>query len=99
MPYKNPTPIAKLIKDTLHTIPYHNQRITSKIMRAFTLALPFIEGKIQRLYLKKSILYVKLDSALLAHELRLNKTTIITRIKDAYKQLGEHIVLQKIVFL
>lgn len=99
MPYKSPQPIAKLMKEVFNTTPYHHQRTTSKIMQACKLALPFIEGKVRKLYIKKSILYIKLDSILLSQELRLNKTKIIMLIQDACKTLGEKITIENVVFL
>lgn len=99
MPYKNPRPIAKIIKEVFNTTPYHHQWLTSKIRQACKLALPFLEGKIRQFYIKKSILYIKLDSALLSQELRLNKTKVIMRIQDACKTLGEKIVIENVVFL
>ena len=99
MPYKSPTLIAELMKDVLNTAPYYDQWLTSKIMKACKLALPFAESSIQQLYIKKDTLYIQLDSTLLSHELRLNKTSLIKRLQNACKALGEDIILQNVVFL
>ena len=81
MSYKKPTPIAKLVKNILQTTPYQTQYITGKIMIACEKVCPFLQGTIDKLYMKNNILHLKLNSCILAHEIRLNKEEIIRKLQ------------------
>ncbi|MEM7174206.1 MAG: hypothetical protein AAF380_03055 [Bacteroidota bacterium] len=99
MHYKTPRPIGNLIKNTLHALPYQSQWNKAKILQAFKIALPFTQGKIQNCYTKQHVLYIKLNSALLSHELRINKAAVLTKLQGALKDLGEVFLLKNIIFL
>ncbi len=99
MNYKATIPIHTLVKQAMSTTPAHYKWLNVLAMRACKQSLPFIANKIKQCTFKKGILYIRLGSALLCHELRLNKPQVIKRIQASLKQLGgEGSVLKDIVF-
>ena len=99
MPHE-PTSIQTLVKQLITTTPHHRRWLESMVLHACKDALPFIAEKIQGCRIKKGVVYIRLDMALLCHELSLNKTLILARLKNAVKALGgDETILRDIIFL
>ena len=79
---------------------YQSYWCKSVLVTAWCHLFPHLKNQLKRLYLKKEVLYISLDSLILTNDLRQKTTTVLTKLKEEISALGEDPnLVEDIVFL
>ena len=88
--------LKELVNRFIESSPFQRQLTTAMVRVAWHKTMPkVVWDRTEKLYTHENKLFLKITSAPLRHELKLNKDTILTRLHEAMSNT----VLQDIVFL
>ena len=88
------------LKECLRTTQYQPYWHRSVLFAAWHRLFPHLKNQLKKLFLKKDVLYVSLESLILANDLRRNVDQVLSRLQEEIKALGEDPkIVSAIVFL
>lgn len=100
MRYHDTRPMKELIKMALGSHPRSKRNFYQLAMKAWYKILPDTKGHIQNGFMKNNCLYLKTSSALLRHELYLQKKKIKKELKETIQSFeGDPELLEDIFFI
>lgn len=83
------TTAKEALTQCLRTTQYQPYWRKSVLFAAWHRLFPHLKNQLKNLFLKKDVLYITLDSLILANDLRRNAAEVLSRLKEEIKALGE----------